>query len=285
MTGTLEPATLDARQFQIAVRKLADSLGYGTDRSPYLGSGTEYVQSRLYQPGDPVRSIDWRITARTGRAFVKEYETPKRMPCYLVVDTSASMAVSSIRRSKYEVAVHLAGGLALASLDRASPVGLVGGGGRDLQIAPSLAPDKVWVWLHQLRKVRYDEPTAVGRRLRELAPRLNERALLVVLSDFHDPEAVPALRLLGQRHECVALHLTDPAEVGLRGTGLVRAREAETGRRLVSHGRRVWSDPASVATELRRAGVDHLSVPTDQPFVAEVRQFFATRGRLGRGAR
>ncbi|MDY3552863.1 DUF58 domain-containing protein [Gemmata sp. JC717] len=285
MTGTLEPATLDARQFQIAVRKLADSLGYGTDRSPYLGSGTEYVQSRLYQPGDPVRAIDWRIMARTGRAFVKEYETPKRMPCYLVVDTSASMAVSSIRRSKYEVAVHLAGGLALASLDRASPVGLVGGGGRDLQIAPSLAPDKVWVWLHQLRKVRYDEPTAVGRRLRELAPRLNERALLVVLSDFHDPEAVPALRLLGQRHECVALHLTDPVEIGLRGTGLVRAREAETGRRLVSHGRRVWSDPASVATELRRAGVDHLSVPTDQPFVAEVRQFFATRGRLGRGAR
>lgn len=286
MLGVLDSLNVhEARKFQFAVRKLADSLGYGMDRSPYLGSGTEYVQSRLYQSGDPVRSIDWRITARTGKPFVKEYETPKRMPCYLLVDTSASMTISSVKRSKYEVAVLLAGGLAFASLDRASPVGMVGVGGRELRVEPSLAPDKVWLWLHQLRRFRYDEPTAVGRRIRELAPRLSQRSLLVAISDFHDPDAVPALKLLAQRHECVALHVMDPAETGLKGGGLIRAREAETGRTLVARSRRVWIDPADVSGPLRKAGVDHFLIPTDQPFAADVRNFFASRGRLGQGAR
>lgn len=286
MEGTLDlTGGLDARKFEVAVRKLADSLGYGTDRSPYLGSGNEYVQSRPYQSGDPVRAIDWRVTARTGRPFVKEYETPKQMPCHLVLDTSASMTISSHARSKYETAVHLAGALAFAALDRVAPVGLVGAGGRDLRAEPSLSPAAVWRWLHLVRRFRYDEPTAVGRRLRDLAAQLRDRGHVVVLSDFHDPDATAALRLLAQRHDCTAVHLLDPAERGLRGVGLMRGREAETGQTFVSHGRHAWADPGAVAADLRGAGVDHLLVPTDRPFIAEVRSFLRTRSRLGRGAR
>lgn len=286
MEGYLQSCdTLDARQFLLAVKRLADNLSYGTDRSPFLGAGIEYVQSRPYVWGDPVRSIDWRVTARTRKVHVKEYEAPKRMPCYLFVDTSASMTISSQARSKYAVAVHIAGGLALACLARVSPVGVVGVGSRDVRIEPSLSGGQILQWLHLLRRFRYDETTTLGRRITEISTSLASRTLLIVLSDLHDPGALPALKLLAQQHDCVVLHLQDPAERGLRGAGFLRAQEAETGRAFVTRGRRQWLDPELVAQELRRAGIDYLCIETDTVFVPQLRNFFRSRNLLGRGAR
>ena len=286
MEGFLDSVdALDARQFVLAVKRLADDLSYGSDRSPFLGSGIEYAQSRPYQWGDPVRSIDWRITARTGKPYVKEYEAPKRLPCHLLLDTSASMTVASGKRSKYAIALQLAGGLAFACLDRVSPVGVVGLGGRDLRIEPSLSSERILQWLHQLRRFRYDEPTALGRRIADLAPSLTSRAVILVLSDLHDPDALPALKLLAQKHDCAVFQLQDPAEKGIGGAGFLRAREAETGRDFVTRARKTWIDPEEVAVQLRRSGIDHLVIETDKPFAARVRHFCRSRSLLGRGAR
>ena len=286
MQGYLETADwLDSRQFVLAVRKLADTLSYGADHSPFLGSGVEFAQSRPYQSGDSARSIDWRVTARMGKPYVKEYEAPKRLPCYLLLDTSASMTVQSGPRSKYAVAVHLAGGLAFACLNRISPVGVLGVGGREFRIEPSMSSDQILRWLHLLRRFRYDEPTRIGRRIADLAPALPQRALVVVLSDMHDPTALPALRLLAQRHDCAVIQIEDPAERGLRGAGFVRAGEAETGRGFVTLGRRSWLDHETLAGELRRAGIDHLMVRADRPFAAALRHFCKSRNLLGRGTR
>jgi uncharacterized protein (DUF58 family) len=276
---------LDARRFEIAVRRLADSLSHGSDRSPFLGSGFEYVQSRPYQPGDPQRAVDWRVTARTGRFFVKQHEAPKCVPVQLVIDTSASMTVSSLRRSKYATALFLAGGIALACLERASPVGVVGAGSGGFLARPSLSRTRILEWLLRLRRFRFDESTELARRLAELAPRLTERALVVVLSDLHDPDALGALKLLAQRHDVAVLQLLDPAELFLGGAGLMRVREAETGREFATHGRRAHVDPAVTARALLQGGIDHLLVRTDREHVHAVRRFFAARGGLGRKAR
>jgi len=276
---------LDSRQFAIVVKRLADSLSYGTDSSPFLGSGIEYVQSRQYEYGDPIRSIDWRVTARTGKLYVKEFETPKRLPCYLLVDTSASMMISSQKWTKYALALHIAGGLGFACLDRVSPVGIVGVGDRDFRIQPSLSRDLIMQWLVKLRRFRYDEGTTLGRRMTELIPSLNNRALIIILSDLHDKTALPALKRAAQQHDVVVVQLRDPAEDSLQGSGFVRAREAETGRHFVTHGRRNWLNPEQITTELKRGGIDHLTVETDQPFVHRLRHFFGSRGILTRGAR
>ncbi|MBL8751271.1 MAG: DUF58 domain-containing protein [Planctomycetes bacterium] len=276
---------LAARKFVIAIRRLADDLVYGLDGSRFLGSGIDYVQSRAYLPGDPIKSIDWRVTARTGRAHVKEYEAPRRIAAWFVIDTSASMVVSSIARSKYELALHVAGGLAFACLDRTSPVGVLGAGTRDVRIEPSLAKDQVLQWLLRLRRHAFDEPTQLVRRLAQLRPTLKSRSLIVVCSDMHEEGALHSVALLAQQHEVAVLQFQDPSEVSLRGTGFLRAQEAETGRGFVAHGRRTAIDQARIDAELRKGGVEHMLIRTDQPFVHRLRHFFRSRGLAGRGAR
>ncbi len=286
MEGYLDSVdSLDSRKFLIAVKRLADSLSYGADKSPFLGAGVEYVQSRAYEWGDPIKSIDWRVTARTGKVFVKEYEAPKRLPCYLLMDTSASMTVTSGPRSKYAMAVHIAGGIALACLERISPVGLVGVGDRDLRIKPSLSKEQILQWLHLLRHYRYDEGTTLSQRLAELSPSLSNASLIIALSDLHDDRALPALKQLAQRHDVVAIQLQDPAETHLEGAGFFRAREAETGRDFVTHGKSKWLDQDRIEAELKRTGIDHILLRTDQPIAHSLRNFFRARGLLGRGAR
>jgi uncharacterized protein (DUF58 family) len=286
MEGTLDTLEiLDSRQFHIAIRRLADSLSYGTDHSPFLGSGVEYVQSRPYESGDSVRSIDWKVTARTGRVFVKEYESPKRMPVYLMLDTSASMTISSTRHSKYATALFLAGGIALACLDRVSPVGVVGVGSQGLRIRPSLSKTQIMEWLLRLRRFRYDEDTCLGGRIGEITPGLSHRVLMIVLSDLHDPTSLTALKQLAQRHDCAVLQLQDPAERDLKGAGFMRAREAETGREFFTHGRRNHLDQEEIDRSLRKSGIDHLVIRTDRSYVHAVRRFFEARDLLGQKVR
>ena len=285
MTPPTTDEYLDPRRFAVAVRRLADSLLPGADVSRLVGSGTDYAQSRPYQPGDPVRFIDWRVTARTGTPFVKEYEAARRLPCWVVVDATASMGIASTHRTKFRLATEAAGGLALACQALARPAGLAAAGGSHPAEPPTLSRAAVFAWLHRMRRVGPGGAGSVGRRADELAPRLAERSLVVVLSDFHDPDAVPALKRLAGRHDVAAVHLMDPAEAGLPGAGFLRAAEAETGRRFVTHGGRAWSDPEPVRQELRRAGVDHLLLDTGKPYAVALRRFFRDRGVLSRGVR
>jgi uncharacterized protein (DUF58 family) len=166
-----------------------------------------------------------------------------------------------------------------------SPVGVIGVGERRIRVQPSLSRPRVLQWLLELRRYRYDEGTNLGLRIGELAPSLAQRSLFVVLSDLHDENALPALKRLAHLHDVIVLQLADPAEQGLRGAGLFRAREAETGREILAKGRQRWTDPAVVERELERSGIDHLRIRTDQPFAHSLRHLFRNRASVGRGAR
>ena len=88
----------------------------------------------------------------------------------------------------------------------------MGVGGKNLHIQPNLSKIQIMKWLHELRTFRYDEPTRLAARITELSPSLTQRALIIVFSDLHDADALPVLKRLGQRHDCVVLQFRDPAE-------------------------------------------------------------------------
>lgn len=278
-----KPEELARGDFEMVVRRLADDLAFGSDNSLFVGGGLEYASSRPYQPGDSIRMLNWRLTARTGRPFVKEYEALKRTCLYLVVDTSASMAVASRELSKHDLAVWLAAAIGLIGQRRMSPVAIVGAGGRETRIEPSLTRSDLWRSLEPLRVGRYSEPTLLSQRLQRLVARVSRSSVIVVLSDLHDPGAPVALRHAAQRHDCMVLHLQDPAETGALRAGFFRGQESETGATFLGHSRTRWAGADTLRSELIRSGVDYLRLQTDQSFISAMRHFLASRGGLLRG--
>jgi uncharacterized protein (DUF58 family) len=272
---------VDARQFEVTVKHLANSLNFGQEESVFHGAGLEYAQSRPYVAGDPVKFIDWKVSARVGKLYIKEFQEPKQIPLYLLLDTSASMCLSSQVLSKYAWAVRIATGIALAAQTNMTPVGLLGCGARELHVRPTLSGNVVMEWSHKLRMHDFLEETSLAQRAREVAPSLKRRTMIIVLSDLHDPEAFSALQVLGQEHDCVVLHLQDPAELNMRGAGLFRGVEAESGRAFVSHGRSKFVDTAEWKSELTRFGIDYLHLRTDLPILGKLRHFLNRRGMGG----
>ncbi len=281
MSYELPLATTARRQFEWEVKRLADSLNFGGDASRFLGSGLEYAQSRPYEPGDSVRSIDWRVTARTGKPYVKEYEATRQVPIYLVVDTSASMCVSSLPQSKYYWAVRLAAALARAAQERMSPVGIMSAGERDLRITPTLSTTTALQWTHALRLYDFRERTCLATRLRSLAATLKTRTVVVVLSDLHDPQAYDSLERLSAAHELIVLWLQDPFEAAPPPSGIYRAREAETGKRFVLTRRTRLRTSDETRESLVQSGIEFLHLPIDEPVLPRVRHYLKFRKSLG----
>jgi len=170
----------------------------------------------------------------------------------------------------------IAGGLALAAVEHMNPVGLMGVGGGELHHTPSLSRGAILQWLHVLRRDRTGGGTTLGKRVRELIPRVEQRCLFVVISDLHDPDALPAIKRMAQDHDCAVIHLEDPAERGVLKAGFFRGVEAETGRSFTAHGRTRFVTAAD-GEMLARAGISYLRVPTDEPVVPRLRHFMKNR--------
>ena len=246
-------------------------------------------------PGDDVRSIDWNVTAREGRPFVKKFREERELTLVLAVDVSGSFEYGSGEVSKRELAAEIASALALSAVQSGDKVGLLLFTDR----VESFVPPKKGK-THVLRVVREilgaspeGRGTDVAAALRFTERALRRRAVVVLVSDFRgerSPGAMgEALRAVGRKHDLVSVVLDDPRENELPDVGLLVLEDAETGevveldtgsRRVRERFARDAADSRERLTkELRRAGVDRLAVRTDEPWAPSLVRFFGERGR------
>jgi uncharacterized protein (DUF58 family) len=215
-----------------------------------------FAELRAYEPGDDVRHIDWNVTARQGKPYVRRYIEERSLTLWLLVDVSASLRFGPDAKTKADRAAQAAALLAAAAIQNGDRAGLV------------LVSDRVEAELrpeggarHLARLLRHLVATPATSRRTELSVGLSRlgwstrRALVIALSDFLTPEPVALWRRVARRHEVVALRLVDPREDSLPSAGLISVEDAEDGtRRVVDSGsKRVRAAYVKAANERRAA--------------------------------
>ncbi|HEY5439775.1 MAG TPA: DUF58 domain-containing protein, partial [Gemmatimonadaceae bacterium] len=238
-TGVPRPASAgvppeilrQVKLLELRTRGLVNSLFTGEYRSVFKGQGMEFSEVREYQPGDEVRSIDWNVTARMGKPFVKRYIEERELTVMLAVDLSGSERFGTRARFKSELASELAAVLAMSAIRNNDRVGAVLFTDRIEHFVPPRKGRR-----HALRLMRdllVFEPEGKGTDLTgalEYTGRmLKHKAIIFVVSDFQAEDLEQPLKLLAQRHDVVAVTVDDPSEQELPDIGQVRFVDPETG--------------------------------------------------------
>src|SRR5919107_3397044 len=207
----------------------------GMHRSPRRGFSVEFAEHRMYQPGDELRYVDWKILGRNDRLYVKQYEEETNLRAMAVLDVSRSMAWTGAPETvlpKLEYARRLVAALSLVLLRQRDATGLIAFDDEVRRIVPPRARLSHWRQLVQtLGELRAGEGTAAEPALRRVVDTLRRRGLVVFVSDLllDRALALTALRFLRHRgHQVLVLHIMDPAEVNLGGPNEARFEDPET---------------------------------------------------------
>jgi uncharacterized protein (DUF58 family) len=299
MDENLREILKQVRLIDIRTRRLATDALAGQFHSMFRGRGMDFEEVREYVPGDEARTIDWNVSAREGRLFVKKYREERELTILLAVDVSASGDFGSRGRTKREVEAEIACVLALAAVRNNDKVGLV------------LFSDQIETFVpprkgrqHVLRIVREVLSCQPKRRGTDVAHALDfinavtrRRAMVCVLSDFQSPHA-PAealatlrrsLRMLRRRHDVVALPVRDPRERSLLPVGLLTVEDAETGEMIeIDTGStrvrerfaaRAREEDERLARALRAESVDAVEIDSSLPYLPVLIALFRSRRR------
>ncbi|MEZ5980169.1 MAG: DUF58 domain-containing protein [Planctomycetota bacterium] len=225
------------RLLELRTRRLAFGDVAGAYRSSFRGSGIEFEEVRAYQPGDDVRTIDWKVTARTGEPFVKTYTEERQLRLHLVVDTSVSMDFGSGEATKREIAAEAVALLAGAAASQRDLVGLdLFSAGRERHVRPEAGRHQVLRLLGALMAEPSRPASGAGllETLEALEKVLARHGICMVISDFRGQDdadwPVVAARL-ARRHDLVLVRITDPFEEDLPDVGLLAFDDPETGVR------------------------------------------------------
>lgn len=291
MARELEEILKDVRRIQIVARRQVNDLLAGEYVSTFKGRGMEFDSVREYVPGDDIRSIDWNVTARSDAPFVKTFCEERELTVLIAVDISASSVFGSLLRSKHETAVEIAAVLMFTALTNNDKVGLLLFADDIVRyIPPRKGRGSV---LRLVRELLSVEPikasTNISAALQYIGRVQRRKCIVFLLSDFLGPDFSQALSIANQKHDCVAVTITDPREESLPNVGFVTLKDAETDELLevdTSNSRvRNWFElrakgrEAMLAERLRKAGVDRLEIRTDRPYASSLQRFFHQRER------
>ena len=287
------PADLLARirRIEITTKRLVDRGVAGSYHSVFKGRGMEFSEVRPYQPGDDVRSIDWKRTARMGFPFVKLFHEERDLTVFFAVDVSGSLRTGSRAVAKRELAAEVSALLAFAALRNQDRVGAALLTDRLEQFLPPVRRrNRVLRLVHEILERPARGATDLERAFGETLSNLRQRAVVFLVSDFVAPLPRRALERAAARHDLIVLEVLDARDLELPLVGPVVLEDAESGRRAIVDGRRAAAaetarrraEREALRRLLARLGVDRVELRTDRPYLPELVRFFARRERRKR---
>jgi len=277
------------QQIEIHTRRLVNEAFVGEYHSVFKGRGMEFEEVREYQPGDEIRTIDWNVTARMGRPFIKRYVEERELTVMLLVDVSASGNFGSIKQLKNEVAIDICALLAFSAIKNNDKVGVIMFTDKIEKFIPPKKGTK-----HVLRVIREllcSEPTGKGTNISVALEYMNKissrRAISFVVSDFIANDYAHALRIANKKHDVIAITIVDPREQELPNVGFIELQDAESGDILLIDTANPSARKEFNALNARQRqersrlfrsmGVDEIVINTGRHYVEPVVRFFRIR--------
>lgn len=279
------------RQIQIYTSRAVNASFAGQYESVFKGRGMQFDEVREYLPGDDIRSIDWNVTARTGKPFIKRFVEEREMTVLFAVDLSASGEFGTVSKMKNELAAEFCAVLAFAAARNNDKVGLLIFTDRiELFIPPKKGSRHILRLIRELLAFKMSKRrTNIPLALDYLAKVARKRATLFLVSDFIETDFKKPLSLLNKRHDVICVPVRDRVEITMPALGLIEVEDAETGEILLvdTSSRQFRQQYGGHSSErfndlqnLFRAGnVDFIPISTDKAYINDLIQFFHMRHR------
>lgn len=287
------------RRLELTINHRLDGLLHGDHLGLVPGHGSDLGETRSYVAGDDVRRIDWNVTARMQEPYLRVTISDRELSTWVVLDRSGSLSFGTARCTKADLALAATGAVGFLTAHTGNRIGAVFVDHDGDRVVPARGGRAHLMRLLHLVATGGASagPVDLARSLERLAPTLHRRGLVVMISDFlGDSDWERPLRMLGMRHEVLAVEIVDPRELDLPDVGVIALTDPETGRSIrvdTSSGtlRSRYADAArtqraGVAAAIRRAGVEHLQLRTDRDWVHDLVAYVAARRRrmIGPGA-
>lgn len=277
------------KRIQLKTNYLANEIFAGEYESAFRGRGMEFEEVREYQAGDEIRAIDWNVTARMGRPFVKVYREEREMTVMILVDMSSSEDFGTRQRLKRETAAEVAAVLAYAAIKSNDKVGLIMFTDRvEKYIPPKKGRGHVYRVIQEILTFQPQHPqTSIRVPLEFLIHVIHRRCIGFLISDFLDENYDRALAIAKRRHDMVCIQLTDPAEQAFPKVGWVRLQDPESGENhWVNTSRKSFQKKFSNLAEetllkpqklFASLGVDSVRIDQSREYIEPLLQFFRSR--------